>query len=90
MLEWLQQKTSFPVLFAERVQAVTPSSASFAGVGCIRDVVVLELNPPQNSKFKCQACANQQVNIAEDCPGIELNGPSLEIVEKFCYLVGYI
>ena len=52
--------------------------------------MVLELNPPQNSKFKCQACANQQVNIAEDCPGIELNGPSLEIVEKFCYLVGYI
>ena len=46
--------------------------------------------PPRNSKFKCQSCANQQVNIAEDCPGIELNGQSLEIVEKFCYLVGYI
>ena len=53
--------------------------------------MVLELPPPpQNSKFKCQSCANQQVNIAEDCPGIELNGQSLEIVEKFFYLVGYI
>ena len=24
--------------------------------------------------------------MAEDCPGIQLNGHSLEIVEKFCYL----
>ena len=26
----------------------------------------------KDSKFKCQACANQQTDIAEDCPGIEL------------------
>ena len=26
-------------------------------------------------------------DIVEDCPGIELNDQSLEIVEKFCYLV---
>ena len=26
----------------------------------------------KDSKFKCQACANQQTGIAEDCPGIEL------------------
>ena len=37
----------------------------------------------EDSLFKYQTCANQQTNIAEDCPGIELNGRSLEIVEKF-------
>ena len=31
-------------------------------------------------KFKCQTYANQQTDKAEDCPGIELNGQSLEIV----------
>ena len=31
---------------------------------------------------------NKQTNkqTAEDCPGIELNGQSLEIVKTFCYL----
>ena len=38
----------------------------------------------KDSKFKCQTCANKQIHIAEDCPGIEMNGQSLEIVEKFC------
>ena len=38
-----------------------------------------------DSKFKCQACANQQMVVAEDCPGIELNGTSLEIVEKLSW-----
>ena len=36
-----------------------------------------------DSKFKCQTCMNQQMDIAEDYPGIELHGQSLEIVEKF-------
>ena len=27
-----------------------------------------------------------QTDITEDCPGIELNEQSLEIVEKSCYL----
>ena len=40
----------------------------------------------KDSKLKCQACANQQTDIAGDFPGIELNGQSLEIVEKFCHL----
>ena len=29
---------------------------------------------------------NQQTDIAGNCPGIELNSKSLNIVEKFCYL----
>ena len=28
----------------------------------------------EDRKFKCQTCANQQTDIAEDCPDIELNG----------------
>ena len=34
--------------------------------------------------------ANKQTDIAEDCPDIELNGQSFEIVEKFCYFGGTI
>ena len=40
----------------------------------------------EDSKLKCQTCANLQRDIAEDCPGIELIDQSLETVEKFCYL----
>ena len=37
-------KASSLVMFKERVQEVIPVSASFAGVGLIRNVVVLEVN----------------------------------------------
>ena len=36
--------------------------------------------------FKCQTCVNQRTGIPDDSPGKGLNGQSLEIVEKFCYL----
>ena len=39
-----------------------------------------------DSKFKCHTCGNQHTDIAGDCPAIELNGQSLEIVGNFCYL----
>ena len=42
--------------------------------------------PKLKEDSKCQTCANQQTDKAEDCPGIELNDQSLEILEKFCYL----
>ena len=44
MLERLQWKTSFFELSAETVYAVIQFKASVAGVGCIRDVVVLEVS----------------------------------------------
>ena len=44
MLDRLQLKTSYSVLFPERVQALIPTCASFADVGCRRGAVVLELN----------------------------------------------
>ena len=44
----------------------------------------------EDKNFKCQVFANQQTNIAEDCPSIESNGQSLEIIEMFCYLGGTI
>ena len=44
----------------------------------------------KDSNFKCQSSANQHTRIAEDFPGIELNGQSLKIVENFCYLCGKI
>ena len=43
----------------------------------------------ENSKFKCQTCANQQTDVAVDCPGIELNSQFLETMKKF-YLDGAI
>ena len=44
----------------------------------------------EESKFKSQICVKQQANIVKVYPGMELNGQSLEIVEKFCYLDGAI
>ena len=37
-------KGKFFLLFAERVQAVIPSSTTSAGVACIEDIVVLKVN----------------------------------------------
>ena len=42
----------------------------------------------EDSKFKCQAPVNQQTEIVDNCPGVELYCQSLEIVEMFCYLGG--
>ena len=38
--------------------------------------------PEEESNLKCEASANKQTGIA-GFPGIELNGQSLKIVEKF-------
>ena len=59
------------------------SYVNFAGVGCMRDVIVLEIKKDYN--FKCRAYVNHQINKAENCPGIDLNYHFLEIVEKLCY-----
>ena len=40
----LTRKTSFLVLFAETIYTVIAAWASLAGVLCIRDVMVLEVN----------------------------------------------
>ena len=40
----------------------------------------------KGSKFECKKCANQQRDIADNFPGIELNEQLLEIVERVCYL----
>ena len=44
----------------------------------------------KDSNFKCQASANHHAEIAENFPGIGLNGQSVKIVEKFCYLGGTV
>ena len=41
----------------------------------------------EDSKFTCQACANQQADIAENCHRMEGICQPLEIVEKF-YCLG--
>ena len=51
-------------------------------VVCIRNIVYLK----EDSEFKCQLCVNQQTDIEEDWPGIELNGQSLELSWRLtCY-----
>ena len=37
----------------------------------------------ENSMFKCQKCANQQTDIAEDSSGIELNASLLKLWKSF-------
>ena len=39
----------------------------------------------EDSEFEYQTCAIEETDIPEECPGIYLNGQSLEIVEKLCY-----
>lgn len=45
--------------------------------------MVLEIKKERN--FKCRTYVNHQTNKAENCPGIDLNDQSLEIMEKLCY-----
>ena len=42
----------------------------------------------EESKFKSQICVKQQANVVKVYLGIEINGQSLKIVEKCCYLDG--
>ena len=42
--------------------------------------------PKLKEDSKCQICAIQQTDIAEDCPGIELNDQSQEILKKIYFL----
>lgn len=71
------------MLVAERVMVVISSSTSFADVGYIKHVVILMVNVKRIASLKCQSCANEQRGIAQNCPGIELNAQSFEIVENF-------
>lgn len=66
------------------VQVVTSSYANFAEVWCMRDLMVLEIKKERN--FKCRTYVNHQTNKAENCPGIDLNGQSLEIWRSFVIL----
>ena len=62
LVEILQWKISFLVLFAKRVHTLIPSYASFADVGYIRcSGVTGKLK--EDNKFKCQTGVNQQIDI---------------------------
>ena len=43
---------------------------------------IIRGNLKEDSMLKCQTCANQQTDIAENYAGTDLNGQSLEIVEE--------
>ena len=40
-----------------------------------------------DNKSTYQTCPSQETQRAEECPGMELNGQSFEVKEKFCYPV---
>ena len=40
-----------------------------------------------DDKFECQTCISQEIDTAEECPGIELNFQFLEVLEKVFYLL---
>ena len=61
---------------------VISSSTSFADVGYIKPVMILMVNVKRIASLKCQSC-NEQRGIAQNCPGIQLNAQSFEIVENF-------
>ena len=44
----------------------------------------------EDKVLQSQTYANQQINVAKDCPSIELNGQSLEIGGNFCHLSNII
>ena len=48
------EEVSMKVLFPERVWAVVLSSASFACVGCMRDLMVSVVNLKKTASFNCQ------------------------------------
>ena len=48
------------MLLSERVYAVVPSSASFLGVMCIQNVVVIRDRLKEDYNFKCQTCGNHE------------------------------
>ena len=54
------------MLLSERVYAVVPSSASFLGVMCIQNVVVIRDRLKEDYNFKCQTCANHEKCRAKD------------------------
>ena len=40
----------------------------------------------EDDDFECRTCASQETEADKNCLGIKLNGQSLEVVERFCYL----
>ena len=40
----------------------------------------------QTDDFTCQTRVSLKTNTAKICPGIALDGPSLEVEKKSCYL----
>ena len=59
----------FPYAVCRKGADKIPYHASFAGAGCIRDVVVLEVN-------------RKRINTKEDFPGRDLNDHLNEIMER--------
>ena len=81
------------------MEAVISSSTSFAGVTCIREIVVLEVDysnmirirdGPLQNDFKYRIYTYQETYTAEECSGTELNSQSVKVMAKSCYLVGTI
>ena len=86
MLGRLQWKASFLLLFV-CIKGVGSDSilCQFCRCWMCEGCSGIRGSLKEDSKFKCQRCANQQTCIAEDCLGTELDGQSLEIMENFCY-----
>ena len=80
----LQKKATFFVLFVERLQAVIPFPPSFCNCWLHKRHSGIRGELKEDNTFKCRACVNQQIDIAQDCPNIKLNSQSLEVVKKRC------
>ena len=75
----------FPCVVCRKCVGINSILISFTGVRSLTDVVVLEVN--WKGTISLMSDMRKPTDIVQDCPGIELNDQSLEIVEKFCYLV---
>lgn len=63
-------------------KGVVSDSTIFAGVRFTGDIVVLKVNSKRiPSSKEYQTCVNQQAQVTEECPSIELDELSLEILE---------
>ena len=63
----------FIVQFSEKMYVVIPSPVSFASIGCIRDIVALDLRWSRAMSLHLRLVSNK-TDTPEECPGVELVG----------------
>ena len=81
ILEMLQKKKSFLVAVCRKRIGSNFVPCQFSRCWVRKKYRVVRAKLKEDKNFECQAFANQRTDLAEDCPSIESNDQSLEIIE---------